>query len=98
MAHVKIKCGDCFKGTININNFLIKITMVKHLFTLIWNKKKQNFLLISEMLVSFLVMFAVFTLLVYYYQNYQRPMGIEYEDVWTVNYNNSFLVLVIIDY
>ncbi|HLY70330.1 MAG TPA: ABC transporter permease [Puia sp.] len=66
--------------------------MVKHLFTLIWNKKKQNFLLISEMLVSFLVMFAVFTLLVYYYQNYQRPMGIEYEDVWTVNYNNSFQV------
>ncbi len=62
--------------------------MFKHLFKLIWNKKKQNFLLISEMLVSFLVIFAVFTLLVYYYQNYKKPMGIDYEDVWVVNFQN----------
>jgi putative ABC transport system permease protein len=63
--------------------------MFKHLFKLIWNKKKQNFLLISEMLVSFLVIFAVFTLLVYYYQNYKKPIGIEYENLWTVSYNNA---------
>src|SRR3984957_17027283 len=62
--------------------------MLKHLFKMIWNKKKQNFLLISEMLVSFLVIFAVFTLLVYYYQNYKKPMGIDYEDVWVVNFQN----------
>ncbi len=64
--------------------------MIRHLFKLIWNKKKQNLLLISEMLVSFLVIFAVFTLLVYDYQNYRKPMGIDYENVWVVNYNNSF--------
>jgi putative ABC transport system permease protein len=64
--------------------------MFKHLFKLIWNKKKQNFLLITEMLVSFLVIFAVFTLLVYYYQNYKKPIGIDYENVWIVNYNNTF--------
>jgi putative ABC transport system permease protein len=62
--------------------------MFKHLFTLIWNKKKQNLLLISEILVSFLVMFAVFTLLAYYYRNYKKPMGIEYENVWIVQFNN----------
>ena len=39
--------------------------MFKHLFKLIWNKKKQNFLLMSEMFFSFLVLFAVFTLLVF---------------------------------
>ena len=33
--------------------------MIKHLFKLIWNKKKQNFLMIIEMFVSFLVIFAV---------------------------------------
>jgi len=60
--------------------------MIKHLFKLIWNKKKQNFLLMAEMLVSFIVMFAVFTLVVYYYQNYKKPMGFAYEDVWVVNY------------
>lgn len=60
--------------------------MIKHLCKLIWNKKKQNFLLMAEMLVSFIVMFAVFTLVVFYYQNYRKPMGFQYENVWVVNY------------
>src|ERR1700743_3281162 len=64
--------------------------MFKHLFKLIWNKKKQNFLLMSEMLVSFLVIFAVFTLLVFYYSNYKKPMGLGYKNVWIINYNNSY--------
>ena len=64
--------------------------MFKHLFKLIWNKKKQNFLLMSEMLVSFLVIFAVFTLLVFYYSNYKKPMGLVYKNVWIINYNNSY--------
>src|SRR6266487_3479366 len=60
--------------------------MLRHLFKLIWNKKKQNFLLITEMLVSFIVIFAVFTLLVYFYQNYKQPMGFDYENVWVVKF------------
>ena len=64
--------------------------MFKHLFKLIWNKKKQNFLLMSEMLFSFLVLFAVFTLLVYYYDNYKKPMGFEYQNIWVVSYNNAY--------
>jgi putative ABC transport system permease protein len=64
--------------------------MLKHLFKLIWNKKKQNFLLITEILISFMVIFAVFTLLVNYYQNYKKPVGIDYADVWAVNYNNQY--------
>jgi putative ABC transport system permease protein len=63
--------------------------MFNHLFKLIWNKKRQNSLLISEMLISFLVVFAVFTLLVYNYQNYKKPMGINDENVWVVNYSNA---------
>jgi len=64
--------------------------MIKHLFKLIWNKKKQNFLLMSEMLVSFLVIFAVFTLMVYYYNNYKKTMGFDYNNLWLVNYNNTY--------
>lgn len=56
---------------------------------MIWNKKKQNALLISEMLISFLVLFAVFTLLVFNYKNYRKPMGFAYENVWLVNYSNA---------
>lgn len=58
--------------------------MLKHLFKLIWNKKKENFLLISEILISFMVMFAVLTLLIYYYNNYKQPLGFNYDNVWTV--------------
>ena len=44
----------------------------------------------SEMFVSFLVIFAVFTLMVYYYNNYKKPIGLEYKDLWVVNYNNTY--------
>jgi putative ABC transport system permease protein len=44
-----------------------------------------------EMLVSFMVMFAIFTLVVYYYNNYKRPMGFVYENVWAVTYSNNKL-------
>lgn len=62
--------------------------MFKHLFKLIWNKKKQNALLITEMLVSFMVMFAVFSMVVNFYNNYKIPMGFEYEKVWLIRVNN----------
>ncbi|RFM28519.1 ABC transporter permease [Deminuibacter soli] len=63
--------------------------MLKHLFILIWNKKKQNSLLLTEVLVSFLVLFAVFTLLVFNYRNYSKPRGFEYSNVWVANFNND---------
>jgi len=66
--------------------------MFKHLFKLIWNKKKQNSLLITEILVSFMVIFAVFTLVVNYYQNYKQPMGFNYERVWVINYQNQVAI------
>lgn len=63
--------------------------MFKHLFKLIWNKKKQNFLLLCEMLISFMVMFAVFTMIVNYYKNYKQPMGFKWDSVWVVNISNA---------
>jgi putative ABC transport system permease protein len=63
--------------------------MYKHLFKLIWNKKKQNFLFLSEILISFLVIFTVFSFVIYYYQNYKQSRGFDYERVWIINYNNT---------
>jgi putative ABC transport system permease protein len=63
--------------------------MFKHIFKLIWNKRKQNFLFLSEILVSFMVIFAVATLFVFYYQNYSKPQGITYKRVWSVAYSNA---------
>lgn len=44
----------------------------------------------SEMLVSFLVIFAVFTLMVNYYSNYRKPIGLDYQNLWVVDYNNTY--------
>jgi putative ABC transport system permease protein len=65
--------------------------MLKHLFKLIWNKKGQNFLFLSEILVSFLVIFSLFSFLTFYYQNYRTPLGFKYEQVLAVSYDNSQL-------
>ena len=58
--------------------------MLHHLLTLIWNKKRQNFLLFLELFVSFLVLFAVFTMLVFNYDNLRKPRGFEYRRVLSV--------------
>jgi putative ABC transport system permease protein len=59
--------------------------MLKHLFKLTWNKKKQNFLIVLEVFISFIVLFAVFSLLIYQQRNHNKPMGFNYENVWVVN-------------
>ncbi|RFS16964.1 ABC transporter permease [Emticicia sp. C21] len=58
--------------------------MLKHLFKLIWKKKKSNFLMMLEIFVSFLILFAVWTLSFYNYRNYSKPSGIEHQNVWAV--------------
>lgn len=63
--------------------------MFKHLFKMIWNKKKQNSLLIVEILLSFLVIFAVFSFAFNAYNNYAKPMGFEYKHVWAISYNHT---------
>ena len=59
--------------------------MIRHLFTLIWNRRRANFLLITEILLAFVVLFVVGSLLVYNQRNYRTPLGFAYEQVWRVN-------------
>ncbi|MBV8251973.1 MAG: ABC transporter permease [Chitinophaga sp.] len=63
--------------------------MFKHLLKLIWNKKKHHLLLVVEILVSFLVIFSLTSMLVYYYRNYAQPVGIDDKNIWQVNYDNA---------
>ena len=58
--------------------------MIKHLFKLIWKKKKSNFLLMLEIFISFLIFFAVWSLGVYFYRNYKQPAGGNIDDVWAI--------------
>jgi putative ABC transport system permease protein len=58
--------------------------MTRHLLKLIWNRRRTNVLLIIEVLLSFLAVFGVITLGLYYADNYRRPLGFDYQDVWLV--------------
>ena len=59
--------------------------MIRHLFTLIWNRRRANFLLIAEVFLAFVVLFVVGSMLVYNQQNYRTPLGFGYEQVWRLD-------------
>ncbi|HEX7185310.1 MAG TPA: FtsX-like permease family protein [Thermoanaerobaculia bacterium] len=59
--------------------------MMRHLFKMVWNRKRTNALLILEIFFSFLVVFVVGTLGIYFWSNYRRPLGFAWEDVVSVN-------------
>jgi putative ABC transport system permease protein len=61
--------------------------MIKHLFKLIWNKKKSNALIAIEILCSFLVLFAVVTVGIVSLDRYHQPLGFDYSDAWLIEIN-----------
>ena len=63
--------------------------MIRHLFRLIWNKKKSHALLIVEIWASFIVLFGLSSLIVYNVSNYREPLGFTYENVWAVDLKNN---------
>ena len=56
--------------------------MFKHIFTIIWNKKRSNFLLFLEIFIAFLILFAVFSFVVQQMRNYQTALGFDTENIW----------------
>lgn len=61
--------------------------MIHHLFTLIWNRRRTNMLLMVEILLSFFVLFGVSSLLVFNVYHYRQPLGFNYHNVWEINLN-----------
>lgn len=59
--------------------------MLKHIFKLVWNRRKENALTAIQILAAFLVMALLFTQSIQYLRNYQKPLGFEYKNVWAVN-------------
>jgi putative ABC transport system permease protein len=58
--------------------------MTRHLFKLVWNRKRTNGLMILEIFFSFLVVFVVATLGLYFWDNYRQPLGYSWQNVWKV--------------
>ncbi|UOQ72936.1 ABC transporter permease [Hymenobacter cellulosilyticus] len=59
--------------------------MIRHLLTLIWNRRRANALLVTEIFLAFIAVFAVTSLILYMRQNYQTPLGFQYQDVWQIS-------------
>lgn len=60
--------------------------MIRHLIKLIWNRKKQNGLMILEIFLAFLILFAVMSFAFYNIKLYNSPLGYETEDIWVVHF------------
>ncbi len=59
--------------------------MIRHIFKMVWNRKRINFLITVEIFFSFLVLFAVMLFAVHYINNYRHTLGFDYEDVYNVS-------------
>jgi putative ABC transport system permease protein len=59
--------------------------MIKHLFKIIWNRKKTNFTMSLGIFISFIVLFLVMSFIVYTAKNYFAPLGFDYKDVWYIS-------------
>ncbi|MGA0559479.1 ABC transporter permease [Larkinella sp. VNQ87] len=63
--------------------------MIRHLFKLIWNKKKTHALVLVEIWASFLVLFGLTSLIVYNVRNFREPLGFEYQNAWAISLNSN---------
>ena len=55
--------------------------MIKHLFKLMWNRKRKNFLMMVEIFISFIVLFISLSVLIFNINNYLQPLGFSYKNV-----------------
>ena len=61
--------------------------MLRHLLKLIWKRKSRNMMLSLEILLAFVVVFAISAFALRSYQLYQMPTGFSYQDLWSVALN-----------
>ncbi|PIL44252.1 ABC transporter permease [Massilia eurypsychrophila] len=59
--------------------------MFRHMMKLIWKRKSRNLMLSLEILLAFLIVFAIAAACARYNQLYRLPLGFAYQDVWSVN-------------
>ncbi|MEO7274679.1 MAG: FtsX-like permease family protein [Vicinamibacterales bacterium] len=59
--------------------------MTRHLMRLIWNRKRQNFLLTLEIFFSFVTLFGVVLFALHYANNARQPLGFTIDRIWSVS-------------
>ncbi|RLC49231.1 MAG: hypothetical protein DRI23_09560 [Candidatus Cloacimonadota bacterium] len=62
---------------------------LKHLFKLMWNRRKMNLLMIIEIFISFIIIFVLAQSLVKFAVYYSEPLGFEYKNIWNLEVNSN---------
>jgi putative ABC transport system permease protein len=68
--------------------------MIRQLVKLCWNRKRAQALVVIEVFFSFVVVFAIMTVVVYNLHNYRQPLGFEYKGVLNVSLQSLSDVIV----
>ena len=58
--------------------------MLRHMLKLIWKRKSRNLMLTLEILIAFLIVFAIAAVGARFLQLYRMPVGFDAQDVWAV--------------
>jgi len=61
--------------------------MLVHLFKLIWKRKKLNALIIAEVAIAFMIVFAISSTAIHQYRLYIEPLGFEYHNMWNLRFS-----------
>ena len=59
--------------------------MITHILKLLWNKRKSNAMMVLEIMLSFMVLFAVLTFILNNYIKYKSPLGFDTQDINAVH-------------
>jgi putative ABC transport system permease protein len=59
--------------------------MIRHFFKLVWNRRRTNGLILTELTLCFLVLCGTLTMGCYYLLNWHRPLGFDYRNLWRLD-------------
>ncbi|TAE25494.1 MAG: FtsX-like permease family protein [Candidatus Kapaibacterium sp.] len=65
-------------------NFSKNFSQIPQLFKLVWNRKRSNALMVTELVAAFMVLFFVCLAVLHFALTYRLPLGYEYENVWNI--------------
>lgn len=59
--------------------------MIRHIFRLVWNRKRSTGLILVEILICFLVLCGILTSGINMARSWRQPLGFDVENVWSVD-------------
>jgi len=64
--------------------------MIRHIFQLLWAKRKTNALMMLEIFLAFLVLFASVCFIIFQLKKLKYPLGFETKDHWMVSMDDFY--------